>query len=171
MRFTTRKAKDLVFIKSRAERGSNIKVSEQYPPEMKEKRETQFDSLKSYKQMCKDTGTKFKLVKDKLFVGQQVVGATFEQNKLQPTPTDNVLLLQAITQTPIKEFNKSFFQGHVARITSFKEAAAVKQSLYQSPHIASSDHLIFSLQCCGDTRDLISGVSVSASSPLWQKMR
>ena len=110
---------------------------------MKERREAQVDALKRYSDIHKDTNTKVALVKDKLFVGQQVIDTAFENNKLQFVPTDNVVPIHTISQTPVTEINKSFFQGHAARVHSFKEAAAVKQSLYQLSQIANSDHLIY----------------------------
>ena len=158
VRFTTRKWKELVLAKSRTTKTS-IKVSEQYPSEMKERRNAQLDSLKAYRDIHKDKGTKVTLVKDKLFVGKQVVGTNFENNKLQPLPTDSVRPLKTITQTPVQEYNKSYFQGHAARVSSIKQAAAIKQALYQSSHNANSDHLIYAYAVTDESGMKITGNS------------
>ena len=159
VRFTTRKGKELVLTKARAKKMPHVKVSEQYPSEMKERRDAQLDALKTYKDIHKDSTTKVKLVKDKLLVGNQVVAPPFEINKLQPVPTDKVLPIKDITHTQIMNHNKSYFQGHAARVHSFKEAAAVKQALYQSPHIASSDHLIYAYAITDESGIRITGNS------------
>ena len=114
--------------------------------DMKERREAQIDALKTYRGIHKDTSTKVALVKDKLYVGKQVIDTAFENNKLQFIPNlyPQKLLLQSIPyQTPVREINKSFLHGHAARVHSFKEAAADKQPLYQFSQIANSDHLIY----------------------------
>ena len=56
VRFTTRRGKELVLARSWTTKMANLKVSEQYPSDMKERREAQLDALKAYK----DTGTKVK---------------------------------------------------------------------------------------------------------------
>ena len=126
---------------------------------MRERRDAQLDALKTYKGIHKDSGTKVKLVKDKLLVGQQVVANPFETNKLQSVPTDNIPSFSDITHTQIKEHTRSFFQGHAARVNSFKEAAAVKQALYQSPHIANSDHLVYAYAITDESGIRITGNS------------
>ena len=159
VRFTTRKAKDLVLAKSRGKKVLNIKVSEHYPSDMKERREAQIDALKTYRDIHKDTSTRVALVKDKLYVGQQIIDTTFENNKLQFIPTENVAPIHTISQTPVREINKSIFQGHAARVHSFKEAAAVKQSLYQFSQIANSDHLIYAYAITDENGIRITGNS------------
>ena len=136
-----------------------IKVAEQYPPQMKERRTAQIDALKNYHEIHKDTNTSVKLVKDKLLVGNQVIDNIFHKNKLQSTPADSVPSITDVTQTPVKEIHRSFFQGHAIRVSSIKDAAAAIQALYQSSEVTNSDHLMYAYTVTDDNRMRICGNS------------
>ena len=45
--------------------------------------------------------------------------------------------------TELKEINGSTFQGHAIQVFSIAEAASAKDSLFQIPAVAQSDHLIY----------------------------
>ena len=160
VRFTTRAGKDIVLSYSKKKKTS-VKVAEQYPPEMKERRTAQIDALKNYREIHKDSNTSVKLVKDKLLVGNQVIDNIFNKNKLQSSPTDSVPSIANVIQTPVKEVQRSFFQGHATKVSSIKDASAAIQSLYQSSQIANSDHLMYAytvtddngMRICGNSDD------------------
>ena len=67
VKFTTYKGKEVVMKKVRGNKsGSKIRVSDQYPPAMKEKRMAQIEDLKQYRELYSDSGKKVALIKDKL---------------------------------------------------------------------------------------------------------
>ena len=65
-------------------------------------------------------------------------------------PTDTVPPISDVTQTPVKDVNRSHFQGHAIRVSSIKHAASVIQSLYQSLQIATSDHMVYAYTVIDD---------------------
>ena len=95
VKFTTYKRKEAVMKKVRGSKsGSKIRVSDQYPPAMKEKRMAQIEDLKQYRELYSDSGKKVALIKDKLMVGSQVVQDAFEKNKLPSLPSSNSPLVR-----------------------------------------------------------------------------
>ena len=92
------------------------------------------------------------LVKDKLLVGNQLIDNIFDRNKLQIVPTDNVPLITGVTQTPVRDINRSFFQGHASRVSNIKHAAAAIWALYQSLQIANSNHLMYAYTVTDDNK-------------------
>ena len=160
VRFTTHKDKDVVMKKIRSERtGGLIKISDQYPATMKEKRMAQIDELKHTRDMYKDSGKKVALVKDKLMVGSQVILDAFEKNKLPITPTSNPPSLKSINKTQIEDINGSRFMGFSSKVTSVRHAAEVREALYQSPHVAQADHTIYAYVVTDESGMKITGHS------------
>ena len=155
VRFTTRAGKDTVLSYSKKKK-SSVKVAEQYPPEMKERRTAQIGALKNYREIHKDSNTSVELVKDKFLVGNQVID---NKNKLQSSPTDSVPSIANVIQTPVKEVHRSFFQGHAIKVSSIKDASAAIQALYQSSQIANSDHLMYAYTVTDDNGMRICGNS------------
>ena len=123
--------------------GGNIKVTDQFPAPMKEKRMAQINDLKETRDMYKDSGKRVALVKDKLMVGSQVILDAFEKNKLPSIPTSQPPPLKSINQTPTEEINGSHFKGFSAKVTSVRHAAEVREALYQSQHVAHADPTIY----------------------------
>ena len=84
-----------------------------------------------------------KLVKDKLIVGTSVVEEAFQKNPLATNPCSIPKPQSALKHTELKEINGSTFQGHAVKVHSISEAASAKDSLFQIPAVAQSDHLIY----------------------------
>ena len=84
-----------------------------------------------------------KLIKDKLIVGTKVVEDAFQKNPLVATPCNLPKPQSDLKHTELKEINGSTFQGHAIQVHSIAEAASAKDSLFQIPAVAQSDHLIY----------------------------
>ena len=142
--FISAQAKKTVIEQYRKKQNSiQIRITDHFPSEMRERRTIQKDSLKKYKEINKNTGTSVKLVKDKLIVGTKVVEDAFQKNPLATTPSSIPPPQTAIQHTPVREVNGSTFQGHAVQISSFRDAALARESLFQLPSVAQSDHLIY----------------------------
>ena len=160
VKFTTYKGKEAVMKKVRGSKsGSKIRVSDQYPPAMKEKRMAQIEDLKQYRELYSDSGKKVALIKDKLMVGSQVVQDAFEKNKLPSLPSSNPPSLDLISQTEVVEIKGSRFKGFSAKVNSVRHTAEVREALFQSQHVAVADHTLYAYIVTDDTGMKITGHS------------
>ena len=142
--FSDRRGRDLALKQIRQSKvNTDIKVSEQYPSEIKEKRAAQIPCMLKYRQSYKDTNTRVSLIKDQLLVGNQIIEPDFEKNKLQSTPCTIPKPYDDITHTTIIQEKGSTFQGHAVKISTLKEACQSRDALFQSLSVTRSHHLIY----------------------------
>ena len=160
LKFTTQKGKDIVMRQVRAKkRTGNIKVSDHLPSVMKEKRMAQVEDLKQSREMYKNSGKRVALVKDKLMVGSQVILDAFEKNKLPSMPTSTPPSIKEVAQTPVEDVKGSLFKGFAARVNSVRQAAEIREALYQCQHVSQSDHTIYAYTVTDDSGMKITGYS------------
>ena len=110
---------------------------------MKEKRLAQVDDLKQYRDMYSKMGKKVSLAKDKLMVDSHIVTDRFEKNKLPALPNSAPPPLKSINQTEAKEVKGSKFKGFSAKVSSVHHAAEIRDSLFQSQHVAIAQHTFY----------------------------
>ena len=138
---------------------SQVKITDHFPSEMRERRSVQKDALKKYKDIYRDTDKQVKLVRDKLLVGSKVMGEAFATNPLTSAPCSVPVHEAVVTHTKTKEENGSKFQGHAKIVHTITEAAAVKDALFQLPAVSQCNHVIYAYSITD-----ISGMKISGHS-------
>ena len=88
----------------------------------------------------------------------------FVEEAIQKNPLVTILCSipkpqSALEHTKLKEINGSTFQGHAVKVHSISEAASAKDSLFQIPAVAQSDHLIYAYSITDPTGMKIVGNS------------
>ena len=160
VKFTTTPAKELVASHYRLNKhNTRIRMSDHFPPEIKEKRTAQVGDLKQFRELYKDTNTKVRLIQDKLKVGSQIVENSFETNKLRSSPASTVPSVNSISHTDIVVLQDSHFQGHACNVKSVKEAAGIRDALFQSNQVANSHHVMYAYVLTDESGMTISGHS------------
>ena len=66
-------------------------------------------------------------------------------------PSSNPPSLDSITQTEVVETNGSRFKGFSAKVHSVRHTAEVRESLFQSQHVAMADHTLYAYIVTDDT--------------------
>ena len=160
VKLTTQQAKDMATQNYRKNKNNTqIRMSDYFPAHIKEKRSAQLGDLKNLRTYYHGTGTKVNMVKDKIKVGGQTVDTIFSENILKSSPTASVPSISSISHTEIQSIQDSHFQGHATRIGSVKDAAAAREALFQSSHVASSHHIIYAYVVTDESGMKISGHS------------
>ena len=107
--FTTQKSKKLVMEHYRSvQKTIQIKITDHFPSEMREKRTAQKESLKKFKDLYRESNTKVKLVKDKLLIGTKIHQEDIKKNPLVSTPTNIPKSESTVSHTDIVEIRGSF---------------------------------------------------------------
>ena len=142
-KFLTRKGKDYVLKHAQNLAGKRYGVSEQLPPEMRERKLAQMGQMKELrKQNIGKSSQKIHFVKDKLMHNGKVIPSNFEQNKLpslKSIPQDYNALFHSEPVT----VEGSTFQGHAMTVHSVEDAVRARDALFQDPAVASADHLMY----------------------------
>lgn len=142
VKFVTRKGKQYVMKHARNLRGQQYGVSEQLPPQMRERKSAQYEEMKQLRQSNSELGHKIHFVKDKLMHNNQVVQNKFEQNKLpsmKVVPQDYNALFHS---EPIEE-QGSIFQGHAMMVHSIDDAVRARDALFQDVSVAKAEHIMY----------------------------
>ena len=137
--------------------GSGISVSVQMPKDMQERRSAQLPALKQAK--LSNPETQCKLVKDKLFVGEQIIDPQFEVNPVIPTSGKhfNKVCNKITSSNEIIE-KGSRFQAHSFSISSIDEVKSALAAI-QLAH-PKATHRVYAYRFTDDqTGSVISGHS------------
>lgn len=156
VQFLTVVGKELVYnsntIAKLRQEESEIKMAEQYTPEIREKRTAQRPLFIGFKKQFKNSPTKVNLVKDKILINKEPIPSPFEEN---PLPGKTPLVLPYIQMTHSDTFtqNGSHFQGHIVKVCNLDQAAAAKNSIFQS--YSNEHHIMYAYSVdAGDNKQL-----------------
>ena len=154
LKLVLRRGKDIILQHARNLRGTKISVSEQLPSEMRERRMLQLPKLRGLCDKHKgDNSMKVVLSKDKLLVNNSVIPPEFEVNPITLDKTEHwkPLSYHSMQQSEIFEYAGSFFQGHMARITSLEEVRRAYCALLQNSQTAGAHHLMYAYRFSQET--------------------
>ena len=158
--FISKTGRDLVYSRTYTKNLTlpiRIRVAEQYASITRERRQCQIESLKELRTNYQDTGTKVTLDKDKILVNGKIhKTGNFERNTLGSlTPLsinfDNLRHSDEITE------KGSHFQGHSLTVLSKTQAVAARNSIYQSPKLSKSSHIMYAYKIGGPGESIESG--------------
>lgn len=145
--FVTKAGRDMILTRQITtqlrEHANRIKVSEQYPPEIREKRFTQVSVLKDLKQ--KNPDDKITIVKDKLLINNKPSELSSTLFELNPLPDISPISahFKDLYHTKQHSEKQSTFQAHRSPVYSLAEATAARSALYQHPSLAKAKHILY----------------------------
>ena len=143
VKFVTRKGRDTVMKYVKNLKGKGFSVTDQLPPEMRERKMAQMDTLRKLRNDNQDkANNRIHFFKDKLLHNGQLVENTFEQNTLPKLNTIPMAYEDMFHSEPIT-IQGSVFQGHAMTILSIEEAVRARDALYQNPSAAAADHVMY----------------------------
>ena len=162
--FVTQQGRDIVLSRSKQLKESPYSMSEQLPPSVREKRAAQIPLMVKLRSEAAKTSspTSVKLIKDKLFVNNEVTTEAFEANPVKiTTPSDEAIHFNAITHSDRVNVKNSVFQGHFMPVHTEREVKKVIRALHQHETVADSNHIIYAYrfidldgqQVCGHSDD------------------
>ena len=158
-----RRGKELIFRYVKNLKDMDISISEQLPPEMRERREVQFSHFKHLRDQYKhDSSKRVRLTRDKLFVNNKLVPCSFETNTLQMAKDQGSATFKYddLAHTKTYEHSLSYFQGHVHKVKTIAEANASLAALLQNPDVAKAHHISYAYSITNETEnDCIIGQS------------
>lgn len=136
-----------------------VRVSEQFPSEIKERRMAQIDTLKNLKLTHKESGEKIVIVKDKIKInGKPMENSIFEQNTLGSI-TNLAVDLKHFQQTRRYDEKDSIFQGHIIKVYNTQQAEAARLSLLQDSGLAKAQHLVYAYKYVKEDGEIYCGYS------------
>ena len=156
MQFLTIIGKELVYnsntIAKLRQEESEIKMAEQYTPEIKEKRTAQRPLFIGYKKQFKNSPTKVNLVNDKSLINKEPIPSPFEENPLTGKKT------LSPSTSPNDSFRhlypkwKSFPRSH-CKSMHFRPIAAAKNSIFA--RYSNKHHIMYAYTVdAGDQKQL-----------------
>ena len=120
-----------------------VRVAEHYPAIMREKRQSQIETLRTIKNTFKDGNTKVVMSRDKILVnGKQRNCEAFIRNPLQETSPLSINIEKLYHSEPITD-TKSVFQAHILPVHTKNQAVAARNAIYQSPELSTSTHIMY----------------------------
>ena len=164
-KFVTQSGRDMLFTKQYLESlrktGKKVRISEQFPPEIRERRSTQIDRLKDLREQFKNTKTKVTLVKDKIAVNKTFLSeheSPFERNPLPRSAPVSIHCNKLKHFTPLVE-NGSTFIAHRLEVTTIGQATAARNAIFQNPDLAKASHIIYAYKLNTSLGQIESGFS------------
>ena len=138
-----------------------IKISEQYPAEIRDKRSALIPTLRTLRKQYEKTPTKLSLIKDTIHVNKRPIDSPsldFETNSLpeMSSLSTNYINLHH-TDTHVEQ--DSYFQGNLANISSIEQASAARSALFQETNFAQAKHLIYAYSFANSEGKTFSGYS------------
>ena len=138
---------------------NKVRISEQFPPEIKERRSSQIEKLKALREEHKDTNMKITLIKDKISVNKTILPDTlFERSSLPSSSPISIHYNKMTHSNPLEE-NGSTFMAHKAQVSSKSEATAARNAIFQNPELAKSSHIIYAYKITSPLGQTESGFS------------
>lgn len=159
----TRMGKDIVldrrFIKALRNSPDKIRISENYPSEIRERRAAQIDTLKLVRTQKENIKAKVVLVSDKITInGKPYQDNNFEQSPL-PYSTPFAINFADFNHSDTKNEKGSLFQGHAATVTNTLQASAMRNSIMSIPELAEAEHIIYAYRIKNEDDTYQSGFS------------
>ena len=156
--FTTQQGKITAMSYSKNLKASPYAISEQLPASVRERRTAQIPLMTKMRQEAQknNSSANIKLVKDKLFVNNQLIKGKFESNCLDHITTSDAIDYNHIEHTLPRTVKNSVFQGHYHSVHTQMEASQVLRSCYQGD-TAKSDHIIYAYRFLDENGQTVSG--------------
>lgn len=139
--FTSKSAVDLIKRNAKNLAGTNVRVSEQLPREMRARRAAQIPKMLELRQQKPNAATILK--QDKLFQDGQEVKNSFSKNSLRIMPGTHATDVSKLFHSDIRTVKGSKFQSHGMRVTTLKDAQSAIAGLYQKAEVAVATHIIY----------------------------
>ena len=146
VKLVLRRGKDIILSHAKNLKGTKISICEHLPSEMRERRDAQFSTFKSFKEEHRNnTNVKVRLTRDKLFVNNSLIPDGFEEKPLSiiHSQLPSHFKYTEMNHTDVIEYSQSYFQGHSQKINSISEAYAAHSALFQDSHVASAHHISY----------------------------
>ena len=122
---------------------TDIRVSEFYDSETREKITALFDDFKVIRDQHSSSGKKVSLVNSTILVEKQpIILNKFERNPL-PSSTTSSLTYKQMCHSRVISKDHSYFQAHSAPIASREHATAARNAILANPERAKSDHVMY----------------------------
>ena len=150
--------KELVFRYVKNLKGMDISITEQLPPEMRERREVQLNHFKHLRDQYKhDSNKRVRLIRDKLFVNNKLIPYSFETNILQMAKDQGSATFKYddLTHTKTYEHSLSYFQGHAHKVKTIAKANTSLATLLQNPDVAKAHHISHAYSITNDITNVI----------------
>jgi regulator of replication initiation timing len=130
---------------------ADIKIQEQIPPEVQEKRNRLWPNFQEAKS---DRANQVKWIGDKLMINGRIISA--DDEKIEINPANDLNNDIEIFQSEHKTEDGSTVMGHAASISNPQDIPAVLAKLYQDRLIAAADHNMYAYRI-GRTTNLKEG--------------
>ena len=159
--FTTQQGRNMVLSYTKNLKATQFAMSEQLPATIRERRTAQIPLMVKMRDEARrnNSSASIRLVKDKLYVNNNIISDHFEANPLNyHVATNNVIDNDLIKHSTPRVVKNSVFQGHYFRIHTKDDAIQMLRALHQND-VAESDHLIYAYRLTDADGQAMSGHS------------
>ena len=125
---------------SNLDSSKNFGVNEQYPEEIRKRRDQVYPAYKE----AKREGKKAKWFKDKVLVGKQFIYAPDDSSVTETgTDIDQIALNTSVYRTPVKNILDSEFKGHAVKLNDTNHVTSALHAIRRDPTAAMATHLVY----------------------------